>query len=344
MNLLKWIEVKIIPNNQIPKATTATIYGVVLGDVCGYSRVSHNELHEMCVPRGSFYDLVSGLPATLKTLRSKFMKLNRKWDNFLYAFFCMASPGWTDKERKAAYARFLASNRCYTNGHGPDRYRSDVLGANQDQPYMAKETIFTTGAILIVLDNARRYLKAREYYFKVYIMDGNKNPPPLPADASISPIVHWATNSARILTRNSDGSVEGREDIINRFPQLHKDNFDGDVPMINMGDGSYDFVPCNRLRILEQGEPWPYPYVFDGAPVPPPPPPVDPPPPPPPDPNTYSVVCLRRTVLRQRPEADSPKIDPVAQEGGVFMIYQEVNGWGYTGVRGWVLLTDVMRL
>ena len=187
------------------------------------------------------------------------MKLNRLWDNYLFGIFKMNAPqDWTLAQIKSAYAGFLAGNRCYTNGHGPEDHRSDVLGVNLDQPYMAKETILTSGAIVMILDNAKRYKKAGEWYYKIAILDGNKKPPALPPNGEMSPFVHWATNSRRELFREPDGTLTGREDIVTKFPQL-----DGnDCPMINMGDGSFDFIPCNRVRILEAGEAWPCPYNY----------------------------------------------------------------------------------
>ena len=72
---------------------------------------------------------------------------------------------------------------------------------------------------------------------------------------------------------------------------------------------------------------------------------VTPPPPPPPPPQTgYKVMAIRRTVLRQQPKKTSAKIDPVATIGEVFNTYDEVMGWGYTGERGWILLTDTKPL
>ena len=130
-----------------------------------------------------------------------------------------------------------------------------INGNNLDKGPMMKETIFTTGAILQILDHAKIYAKRGGLYYRVLIMDGNKNPPPLPSHAGLSPLVHWATVSRREL-EYVDGKWIGREDIINPFPQLGGMS----VPVPNMGNGTSDYVPVERIRILQPGEQFPNPY------------------------------------------------------------------------------------
>ena len=261
-NLLDEFIDRLTPNQTIPRITEHTIYGVVTGDFSGFSRPSHKEVYEMLVERGSKFPLSYGLPATHKTRKSKWMKLTPAWQNYWFGLLKLAAPGMTTGELKRAWARLTAGNRCYTNDHGSEDHADYINATNWNKPPMAKETIFTTGAILMVLDDAKRYYMAREWYYKVAILDGNKKPPALPASAAVSAFTHWATNSARLLTRDGDGTLEGREDIVNRFPQLHTETHDYDVPVPNMGNGSFDYVLVNRLRILGQGEAWPYPYNF----------------------------------------------------------------------------------
>lgn len=69
-------------------------------------------------------------------------------------------------------------------------------------------------------------------------------------------------------------------------------------------------------------------------------PPVEPPPPA----DGFAVVTVRPTVLRQQPKSTSAKIDPRAGSGEAFFVREQVNGWGYTGPRGWVWLADVRKV
>lgn len=71
------------------------------------------------------------------------------------------------------------------------------------------------------------------------------------------------------------------------------------------------------------------------------------PPPPPPDEDTFPynvVVRVSKTVLRQKPNISSSKIDSPALKGQTFTISEEINGWGYTGKRGWIILSDTNRV
>ena len=243
-------EAREVPNNPI-----GPLYGVVLGDNCGLSRPSHNELHEAKVPLCSKLPPKYGLPATVKTFNSKFMKLTRPWQNYWFGLLKLAAPGWSEADLKRAWASLTKSDRCYTNGKGSDVLADYINGNNLDKGPMMKETIFTTGAILQILDHAKIYAKRGGLYYRVLIMDGNKNPPPLPSHAGLSPFVHWATVSRREL-EYVDGKWVGREDIINPFPQLGGMS----VPVPNMGNGTSDYVPVERIRILQPGEEFPNPY------------------------------------------------------------------------------------
>jgi len=66
-------------------------------------------------------------------------------------------------------------------------------------------------------------------------------------------------------------------------------------------------------------------------------------PPAPPAEQPYNVIALRRTVLRQQPRESSGQIAPAAIAGELFTVYTQQNGWGYTGQRGWIWLSDVRK-
>jgi hypothetical protein len=75
------------------------------------------------------------------------------------------------------------------------------------------------------------------------------------------------------------------------------------------------------------------------------PPPVEPPAEPPPFVYPYAIEVLRRSVVRQRPNASSAKIEPVAEPGWLCLVYAEINGWGdIGGGQKWIWLQDTRRL
>lgn len=258
MNILAWIislfpDTKTVPNQPLP---VGVLYGVVLGDTCGLSRPSHNELHEAHVPLCSKLPPYYGLPATVKLKNSKVMRLNRKWQLYWYGLLRMSAPNMSEKDLKKAWAQLTAGNRCYTNGQGSEDHADYINGTNLDKPAIGKETILTQGAIVAILEHGKLYSKRGELCYKIAMLDGTKNPPPLPANASISPWTHYATISRRQLDQAPNGQWYGREDMVIRFPQLGGD----DVPVPNMGNGPFDFIPANRVRVLKADEDWPEPY------------------------------------------------------------------------------------
>lgn len=244
----------VVPNEPLP---VGTMLGVVLGDTCGLSRPSHNELHEAKVPLCSKLPPKYGLPATIKTFNSRFMKLTRPWQNYWFGLLKLAAPTWEVGNLKRAWASLTKSDRCYTNGKGSDILADYINGQNLDKGPMMKETIFTTGAILSILDHGKVYAMRGGLYYKIAILDGRKNPPALPTSIERSPWLHWATISRRELEWNGSNWT-GREDYVIRFPQLDGLN----VPVPNMGYGTFDYVPVERIRILAAGEVAPDPYIY----------------------------------------------------------------------------------
>ncbi|MFA6213454.1 MAG: hypothetical protein WC714_28715 [Candidatus Obscuribacterales bacterium] len=174
----------------------------------------------------------------------------------------LAMPTMTEAQVDNAFYRLTGGHKCYTNGKGSDTLACYPTGTNLDQGPMMKETILTSGAIVKLLDGAHAYSLRDGDHYKFAILDGNKAPPALPTTADLSWATHWASNSRREL-RWEDGKLLGPEKLVTRFPEGHIGDFDYDVPVPNMGDGDFDFIPCNRVRILSPGEPFPSPYNWN---------------------------------------------------------------------------------
>jgi len=241
------------PDGRLPPGRT---FGYLLHDYDLYSlsRPSRNDAPQ----------LVNGLPETVKVLQPVFMPMTERWqfywaDLFSLSLYDKLYNQLTGPERdeiKQAFKSATKGDRAFTNRHGWDYGYADYInGENPGADPMEQETINCGGNVVELLSDVIRIGGSDVY--QVATLDGNRPPPdPLVINHRTTP---WLIFKATISRREGFDPSTGqwaREDIVIPFDQLQSH----DVPIPFMGNGPWNYIDAERIRLLPEASPLPDPY------------------------------------------------------------------------------------
>jgi hypothetical protein len=185
----------------------------------------------------------NGVPSTVRLKIFDYVELTRPIQEWYFEIFSAAAKGsMTETQLKKAWAGFWAHGRAFNDGLGTTQGRNDWINKpNGEGEGIGMNKIVCSGATLEIIGGPENV--AGEACWKIRTFNSAA------MDLSATPRTHPyqffdATNATR------DGRIEP-------FPQLGMLPIPTPIISRNMG---YDFIPCDRVRVLGQDEALPSPY------------------------------------------------------------------------------------
>lgn len=172
---------------------------------------------------------VMGLPETCKLIDSRHVVLTRDLQEYWYGELCKRNPNMSEAARKTGWKSLTRGWGAVTNKFGSEGYADYINGTNLDKEPMRLEPIVMGGTILTLLGRARMYSEA---CYKIL------------------------TDSFTIRTGMFyTPTISRRDRTVIPFSQ-----FDNPLVPIMTKDKQYNYIPQNRVRILEDDE-TPSPFI-----------------------------------------------------------------------------------
>jgi len=164
-----------------------------------------------------------GLPETCKFVNSNQISLTKELQEYWFDELKKRNPNMSESARKLGWKSMTRGWAAVTNKFGSDKYADYINGTNLNVEPMKLEPIVMGGTILTMLGRERVY---GEHCYKVL------------------------TDSAKVQTGLFYTPVNSRRDrTVIAFSQ-----FDNPIVPIMTKDKQYNYIPQNRVRILEEGE------------------------------------------------------------------------------------------
>jgi hypothetical protein len=250
---VKFTPVRPQPENQLPAGRK---FGYLLHDydLFGLSRPSRNKATRSA----------QGLPETIKVVNPAFMPLTRAWQKYWVDLFSLSLYNklydGLDATQKniinLAFKSVTKGNRAFTNRRGwDDGYADYINGVNINASPMEQETINCGGNVVELLSDIVRV--GGKNVYQIVTLDGNQ-PPPNPLEVNHQTTA-WLVFKAIISRREGFDPRTGkwaREDLAIPFDQLQSH----DVPIPFMGEGPFNYIEAERIRVLPDSSSVPDPY------------------------------------------------------------------------------------
>ena len=156
-----------------------------------------------------------------------------------------------------AWKKLTRDDQAFTNYMGSDTRADYINGTNLDKEPMGFEPIITGGNVVWLTDLYLRNIKGISCY-KIHSVDTSKALPPITEvnNKLTAWLVFSATTSKRIVEEGTH--IILREDVEEPFWWLDGNN----VPVPLFGLESTNYIPADRVRILQNNEEIPSPYHF----------------------------------------------------------------------------------
>lgn len=206
--------------------------------------------------------LIAGLPDTCKLFNSQWVIMKPALQWFWFTCLKLSAPTWSDDDLFNAWRQLTRGDAAFTNLHGHNNgYADYIRDVNVGEKAMSFEPIVTGGAILEIIGDPVRLAGMQVDHWPIAVIDARAAMPD-PATV-LRGGARWPgfTFDATISRREGYDPETGkfaREDLEIPFGMLGGRSVP--VPVWTMGDRNW--IPCDRVRILQPGEAMPSPYNF----------------------------------------------------------------------------------
>lgn len=192
---------------------------------------------------------IEGLPDTCKLFDSRLVEMTRELQEFWFSFLVTSGQSaMSPPELKNAWRSLIKGDRAFTNKHGPgDGYNDYINGEINGGKGVMFEPIITGGNVVEIIGPITN--KNGVPHWPIRVIDATKS------------IVkfEWQIFDATISRRegyNPNTGKWSREDIEIPFDQLGG----LPVPVCLFSLSDVNFIPADRVRVLEPDEEIPNPY------------------------------------------------------------------------------------
>lgn len=205
------------------------------------------------------------LPDVIRLRNDERVDLTCEWQEWHYQQLLRDSAG-TNYDAKIAFKNFWQGYRAYNNGTGWRQGLMDCInGINIGAKVMQYTPSISGGAVIGILEYPRVFGVAGEDCWKIITMNGKRPPPSIEkVNETMWPEVVFSCVVSCRAEPNSDYTKWGREDLSRSFGYFGAKDVHG--PLLSNGDPGMDFafnfIPCNRVVVIEPGEPIPSPYKY----------------------------------------------------------------------------------